>query len=470
MIKATTQDTRSAKLLVVDDDPAILSQLNLAFRDEYTILTAEQPRKAWDAVRRHHPDLVTLDLALEKNDPETGFSFLERCLEFDPLMKIVLITGNDTQDNALRAIQQGAFDFFGKPIDLEELRVLLRRALSLERLERANASLLSRFGEDRRLGNLLGQSPEMKSVFRVIQKVSPTEIAVLILGESGTGKELAAREVRRLSPRATQPFVSINCGAIPENLLESELFGHERGSFTGAHTGRRGRLEMAEGGIVFLDEIGEIPLSLQVKLLRFLQEHEIERVGGRDIIKLDVRIIAATNRDLAKEVRKGQFREDLFYRISVVNVTLPPLRERKQDLLYLAQYFLDRSCAEYGRNLALSQGTREAMLQYSWPGNVRELEHHIQRAVLLSAGKVIQASDLQLEPETDGQAIPLREARERTDRLAIIDALTRTGGNVSNAAQKLEISRPTLHELLRKLDIDVNIYRGKIAPTPKREI
>jgi two-component system NtrC family response regulator len=470
MTVSVPPDKQSAKLLIVDDDPTTLSQLGLAFEDEYVVSTAKGPREAWEIVQKIHPSLITLDLALEGNDPETGFSFLERCIEFDPLMKIILITGNDSQENAARAVEQGAFDFFGKPVSLDDLRILLRRALWLERLERLNVSLLDRVGEEQRLGKLLGQSEEMKSVFRIIRKVAPADVAVLILGESGTGKDLVAREIRRLCSRATKPFVSINCGAIPENLLESELFGHEKGSFTGAHVARPGKLELAEDGIVFLDEIGEVPLSVQVKLLRFLQEHEIERVGGRNTIKLDVRVIAATNRDLEAEIKENRFREDLFYRLSVVNIELPPLRERREDIPYLAQYFLDRSCAEFGRSFVFSQSAREAMLCYAWPGNVRELEHHIRRAALLAGGKVIHAGDLELSHEGNGQIVPLRVARERADRHIIVEALARTGGNVSKAALELEISRPTLHDLLRKLKLDASAFRGKTDAAVKREV
>jgi two-component system NtrC family response regulator len=302
----------------------------------------------------------------------------------------------------------------------------------------------------------------MEAVFDVIGKVAPTGVAVLILGESGTGKELVAKEIRRLSLRAEKPMVSISCGSIPEALLESELFGHERGAFTGAHTSRPGRLELANGGTVFLDEVGELPAALQVKLLRFLQEHEIERVGGRNVIQLDVRIIAATNRDLKAEVQAGRFREDLYYRLSVVNVTLPPLRERQEDIVYLAQHFLERFSAEFGRGrVTFSRSAREAIQQYGWPGNVRELEHHVQRTVLLAPGRVIQATDLGLGETTGPQTLTLRETREKADREAAIQALRRASGNVSKAAQDLEVSRPTLHDLLRKLQINTAEFRRK---------
>jgi two-component system NtrC family response regulator len=458
---AAVADTPT-RLLVVDDDPSILSQVGLAFEREYEVMTADGPREAWNLIQNTSPDLVTLDLALENNDPESGFALLQRCLEFDPLMKVVLITGNDTQETAMRAVDQGAFDFFSKPLNLEELRVLLRRALFLRRLEQENLRSGDDYESEGKMGQLLGQSPEMEAVFDVIGKVAPTGVAVLILGESGTGKELVAKEIRRLSLRAEKPMVSISCGSIPEALLESELFGHERGAFTGAHTSRPGRLELANGGTVFLDEVGELPAALQVKLLRFLQEHEIERVGGRNVIQLDVRIIAATNRDLKAEVQAGRFREDLYYRLSVVNVTLPPLRERQEDIVYLAQHFLERFSAEFGRGrVTFSRSAREAIQQYGWPGNVRELEHHVQRTVLLAPGRVIQATDLGLGETTGPQTLTLRETREKADREAAIQALRRASGNVSKAAQDLEVSRPTLHDLLRKLQINTAEFRRK---------
>jgi two-component system NtrC family response regulator len=459
-----TTEHEPAKLLLVDDDPAILSQLRLAFDEEYRVLTADTPRDAWNVVQEERPDLITLDLGLERNDPESGFSLLEKCLQFDPLSKIILLTGNTAEEYALRAVEQGGFDFFSKPFDVEELRVLLRRALSVGRLERENVRLLEQLGNEGRLGSLLGRSPAMESVFKLIGRVAPADVSLLVLGESGTGKELVAREIRRLSPRATKPFISIGCGAIPEALLESELFGHEKGAYTGAHIARPGKLELADGGIVFLDEIGEMPISLQVKLLRFLQEHEVERVGGRSLINLDVRVIAATNRDLEGEVKAGRFREDLYYRLAVVNIKLPPLRERDEDVLYLAQYFLDRFCNELHRGrMTLSRSAKLAIQQYNWPGNVRELEHHMQRAVLLSDGRIVRPVDLELSLPGSLTTTPLRVVRAETDRQAVAAALRKTCGNISMAAEELEISRPTLHDLLRKHEIDASTFKGEVS-------
>jgi two-component system NtrC family response regulator len=448
------------RLLIVDDDRAILSQLSLALGDEYDVFTADRVGEAWRMIRTIRPELVTLDLAIEANNPESGFRLLEQCLEADPFAKVVLITGNDSREHALRAVAHGAYDFFGKPIELDELRVLLRRALNYTRLERQNARDEVR-PDDRRLGSLLGHSPPMQAVFRTIRKVAPTDLSVLVLGESGTGKELVAKELRRLSAKSSKPFVSINCAAIPETLLESELFGHERGAFTNAYATRPGKLEMADGGIVLLDEIGELPLALQVKLLRFLQEHEIERVGGRKVLRLDVRVLAATNRDLQLEVSKGRFREDLYYRLSVVSITLPPLRERREDILYLADFFLDRSTAELRRgNVCFSRRAKQAMLQYGWPGNVRELEHHVQRAVVLSRGRLIRAADLGLAAEPNQASLNLRQIRQAVEREAVITALERTSGNISLAASELGISRPTLHDLIQRHEIKASRYRN----------
>ncbi len=463
VVVSATAGGSSPKILIVDDDEAILSQLSLALRKEFAVFTADKVEAAWDVIREERPDVVTLDLALERDDPETGFGLLERCLGFDPFIKIILITGMDNETNALRAIEQGAADFFGKPVSSRELAVVARRLYSVARLERQNAILLKQLGDERRLGSLLGQSPPMRAVFQKVERVAKADVAVLILGESGTGKELVAKEIRRLSNRSTKPLVSINCGAIPETLLESELFGHEKGAFTGAHACRIGRLEMAQSGIVFLDEIGELPVLLQVKLLRFLQDHEVERIGGRGPISLDVRVIAATSRRLQDEVTKGRFREDLYYRLSVVNIELPPLRERHEDIPLLAQYFLDRYSSEFQRGrLSFTPKARMALQQYAWPGNVRELEHHVQKAVLMSTGRLVDISDLEMTDVLGAPKPSLREARRETDRQTIVEALQLTEGNVSAAAKLLHVARPSLYELLMKLGLDAEDYRPRV--------
>jgi len=451
---SAVREKKTAKVLIVDDDPALVNQLKWGLASEYDVATACSPEEAWTAARRERPDLVTLDLAVENDDPESGFDLLDRFLSLDPNLKVVLVTGHDDRSNAIRAVDRGAFDFFTKPIDLDELRVMLRRARSLRDLELENATLRERLREGSGLGRILGQSDEIQRVFGLVRKVAPADVTVLITGASGTGKELVAREIHRLSPRSERPFISINCGAIPENLLESELFGHEKGSFTSAHAARAGKLEAAQGGTVFLDEIGEMPMSLQVKILRFLQEREIERVGGRKVIPLDVRVVTATNRDLRGEVTAGNFREDLFFRLSVVNIHMPPLAERQQDVVFLAQRFLERYSSEFQRGkLTFSRDALRALQRYAWPGNVRELEHRIQRAVVLSSGRILRSADLELEAEADQELLPLRSAREAAERKVVVEALRRNCGNIARSAKDLEISRPTLHDLLRKFGI-----------------
>ncbi len=459
------EEDRKPKLLVVDDDPAILRQIKWGLTEDCQVLTADGVDAAWEQLREHRPEVVTLDLAIEGDDPESGFGLLDRLVSFDPLLKVVMVTGNDARENALRAVDRGAFDFFTKPVALDELRVIVKRAVALRRLETENTALRDQLRQGGGMGRMMGQSEEIQKVFRMIRKVAGAEVTVLVTGDSGTGKELVAREIHRLSPRAERPFVSISCGAIPENLLESELFGHEKGSFTDAYTSREGKLETADGGTVFLDEIGEMPMSLQVKILRFLQEREIERVGGRKVIPLDVRILAATNRDLKDEVAAGRFREDLFFRLSVVNIQLPPLRERKADIVYLAQCFLDRYAAEFGRGrLAFSRGALRALQHYGWPGNVRELEHRVQRGIVLSKGRVIRAEDLELEGDEAAEMSSLRAAREEAERAVVSTALRRNCGNIARAARDLEISRPTLHDLIRKLNMNAADFKDGIGP------
>lgn len=461
MSSAQAAEGQRTQLLIVDDDLSFLSQLELALRKDYQAWTAPNAEAAWTIIQAERPELMTLDLALDGVSPETGFALLERCLAFDPFMKIVLITGHDDEVHALRAVDQGAADFFSKPVDLAELKVLLARVLALGRLERRNAARLTQLGEEHRLGSLVGRSHAMHTVFRRIEKLAAVDIAVLIVGESGTGKELVARELRRLSSRATKPYKKIDCGAIPDNLLESELFGHEEGAFTDARAAKRGRLEMAQGGVVFLDEIGDLPFSLQAKLLRFLQEHEIERVGGLEVIDLDVRVIAATNKDLAEEVKRGRFRQDLYYRLSVGDIELPPLRERREDIQFLAQYFLDRYVAEYGRpRLAFSARCKRALERHEWPGNVRELENRIEKAVVMSAGRMLDEAALGLDQPAERRLASLREARRETERQTIREALRSTGGNISRAAGVLGISRPSLHDLLAKHEIDAHEFKS----------
>lgn len=447
-------------LLIIDDDDAIRTQMKWALVQDYTILLAENRPTALALMKKEHPLVVTLDLGLPPHpgDPEEGFFTLSGLLAQNPAVKVVVITGQTEKENALRAIGQGAYDFLCKPIEVDELKGILRRALHVAQLEqehREQQQQQAREGEKGSFEGMLGGSPQLRSVFSTIRKVAPTDASVLIVGESGTGKELAARAIHQRSGRVKGPFVAINCGAIPDTLLESELFGHEKGAFTGAHTQRQGRIETAQGGTLFLDEIGEIPLALQVKLLRFLQEHTIERVGGRATIAVDVRVIAATNVDLKKATAEGRFREDLYYRLAVLELSLPPLRERQGDIELLAAAFLQRYIEQYQKKLnGFTQQALRALATHQWPGNIRELENRLKRAVIIAEGAKVAAQDLELAPASDKyEGMGLKEARETVERELVTQAVTRNKGNLSRAAVELGVSRPTLYELMEKLGI-----------------
>jgi two-component system NtrC family response regulator len=447
--------TPKPKLLIVDDDEDLRRQMRWALADEYEVLLAGDRLAAIDAVRAQHPSLVTLDLGLppDAQGAAEGLATLLQIQQVEDPPKVVVITGREERDHALRAVDQGAYDYFCKPIQAEELKVVLRRALYLQRLEQENRDLQRR-ATRRGFEDMLGTSPSMEAVFVAVRKVAVTDAPVLVVGESGTGKELVARAVHRLGSRHKGPFVAINCGAIPDNLLESELFGHEKGAFTGAHVQRKGRIETAHGGTLFLDEIGDLPLPLQVKLLRFLQERRIERVGGRQEIPVDVRVVAATNADLRQAMREGRFREDLYYRIGVVVIAMPPLRDRGDDVLLLAAAFLQQSAAESRkRTTGFTREAMEALLAHPWPGNVRELENRVKRAVVMAESPRIQPADLELEdaPRPEGRA--LREVRADLEREAIQRALAKHKGNVTRTAAELGVSRPTLYGLIEKLGI-----------------
>ena len=464
------------RLLIVDDEDAILKQLKWAYGKEYVISTASTAGEAIDAVTAERPDLMILDLSLS-GDPARleGFDVLERALSADPHLKVIVITGHDDTENALEAIEKGAVDFYAKPVDVDELRVMLKRAGYIRSLEGEISRLRENAGGGSEFEGIIGVSDRMASIFETIRKVAPTDVSILLTGESGTGKELIANAIHRRSQRSQKPFMPINCGAIPENLLESELFGHEKGSFTGADAMKRGRFEKADGGTIFLDEIGELPLQLQVKLLRFLQDQRIERVGGSAPLQVDVRIVAATNRDLEEMIERGDFREDLYYRINTITMTLPPLREREDDLLLLATRFLHRYNREFSRNIrGFSSEAIAAVSRYEWPGNVRELDNRVKRAVIMAAGRVIQPSDLDLPDSADGAdpaagvegmivpgGVGLREARDALEARMVRSALVRNSGNVSAAAQELGVSRPSLHDMIKKHGIDTDDYRTR---------
>jgi two-component system, NtrC family, response regulator len=444
------------KLLLVEDDEEIRTQMKWALARDYEILLAEDRVSAMETFRSGRPAVVLLDLGLppHPNSPDEGLAALSELLALDRLAKIVIVTGQGEKDNALGAIGAGAYDFLCKPIEMEDLKLLLKRCFHVAQLEREYREMQQLLQGDAFEG-MLGTSHRMRTVFDSIRKVATTDAPVLILGESGTGKEMAALAIHRRGARKDGPFVTINCSAIPESLLESELFGHEKGAFTGAHVQRKGRIESASGGTLFLDEIGEIPLPLQVKLLRFLQEQRIERVGGRQEIVIDARVIAATNADLKKSLKDGAFREDLYYRLKVVQVELPPLREREDDIHLLARSFLQRFAAQNGKaGLAFDREALRAMNRYSWPGNVRELENRVRRAVIMTEGKRLTVQDLELGQSTaEFHATTLKEARETLEREMIQQALRKHSGRIAPAAVELGISRPTLYELMEKLKI-----------------
>ncbi len=444
---------KKQKLLIVEDDEDLRTQMKWALAQDYEILLAEDRLSAAAVMMKERPAVVTLDLGLPPLPAgvEEGFAVLDQILTGHQQTKVIIITGRGEKENALRAVEKGAYDFFYKPIQLDELKVVLHRAYHLSRLEQEQRALQQRLSGDTFEG-MLGTCQKMQEVFTMIRKVATTDAPILIMGESGTGKELVARAMHQLSVRHANPFIVINCGAIPENLLESELFGHEKGAFTGAHIQRIGRFEMADGGTLFLDEIGELSLALQVKLLRFLQERVIERVGGRDQIEVDTRVVTATNRDLKEAMKDGSFREDLYFRLGVIRIFLPPLREREGDMFLLAKAFLERYSDENRKKVkGFTDQAIEAIEQYAWPGNVRELENRIKRAVIMAEGPKITPIDLELEaPRTRYEGIGLKEAREILEKELLTKAVARSGGNLSKAATELGISRPTLYDLMEK--------------------
>jgi len=444
------------KLLIVDDDEEIRTQMKWALAKDYDVSLAEDRPTALETFRTAQPSVVLLDLGLPPNpgNPEEGLLALSELLALDRLVKVVIVSGQGERENAMRAIGAGAYDFLSKPVDMEELKFLLRRCFHVVQLEKGYASMQQLMGGDSFEG-MLGTSPQVRPIFETVRKVATSDAPVLILGESGTGKEMVAKAIHQRSNNKNGPFVAINCSAIPETLLESELFGHEKGAFTGAHVQRKGRIEMASGGTLFLDEIGEIPLPLQVKLLRFLQEQTIERVGGRASIQIDTRVVAATNADLKKSMVAGTFREDLFYRLAVVQMMLPPLRERDGDVRLLAQFFLSRFATQVNKpNLAFDQDAIRALNRHTWPGNVRELENCVRRAAIMAEGRRVTAADLELNASGMGpNVVTLKDAREAVERQMVQQALKKHGGKIAPAAAELGLSRPTLYELMEKLGV-----------------
>ena len=443
-------------LLIVDDDEDIRVQMKWALAPHYEVTVAGDRAGAVAAFTAERPTVTLLDLGLppRPNEPDEGFATLSSILALEPLAKVIVVSGQSDKENALRAVGAGAYDFLCKPVDMDELQLVLRRCVYVADLEQEYHAL-QQSNQTEVFEGMLGASPQMQSVFTFVRKVAPTSAPVLILGESGTGKEMVAQASHRRSPQKDGPFVAINCNTIPENLLESELFGHEKGAFTGAHAQRKGHVETAAGGTLFLDEIGELPASVQVKLLRFLQEKKFQRVGGRSEIQSDARVVTATNVNLQEAVTRGTFREDLYFRLAVVVVKLPPLRERGEDVALVAKDFLNRYGAQHGRrSVSFTPDALRALNRHRWTGNVRELQNRVQRAVILAEGKRVTASDLELADGLDGVPAPtLREARENVERDLVLDALRRHSGRITSAAAELGISRPTLYELMEKLGI-----------------
>ena len=445
------------KLLVVEDDPGLQSQLRWCF-EGYDVITMGDRARALDQIQRHKPAVVTLDLGLPP-DPDgssEGFATLEQILTIAPHTKVIVVTGNNDRENAVRAVGMGAYDFFNKPINAELLGFLVNRAYRMHELETENRRLIQS-QKPSALAGIIACSSKMLKVNQMVEKIAPSNAAILLLGESGTGKELCAHALHDLSPRADERFIAINCAAIPENLLESELFGYEKGAFTGAGKQTRGKIEYADKGTLFLDEVGDLPMGLQAKLLRFLQERVVEHVGGREEIPVDVRIVCATHQDLHAKIAAGEFREDLYYRISEITVHIPPLREREGDPLLLARSFLDHSCKEHGRSLrGFTKDALTAIESHAWPGNVRELKNRIKRAVIMTETNQVGAKDMELEHISGvAAAFNLREAREQIERHTILRALSHAEGKVSQAAELLGITRPTIYDLIRKYDLKI---------------
>jgi len=444
------------KLLIVDDDEDIRAQMKWALCADYDLLMAGDRSGALSAFAADSPAVTLLDLGLppRPNSPDEGLAVLSAILGSHPQAKVIVVSGQDDKQNALHAVGAGAYDFLCKPVDMDELRLVLQRCVYLAELEQEYRAIQhgtrAEVFED-----MLGGSPQIQAVFDFIRKVGPTDAPVLILGESGTGKEMVARALHRRSTKCAGPFVAINCNSIPENLLESELFGHEKGAFTGADRQRKGHIESAAGGTLFLDEIGELPASVQVKLLRFLQEKSFQRVGGRQEIQSDARVVAATNRNLQESVAGERFREDLYFRLAVMVIKMPPLRERGNDIALIANAFLHNYCVEHAKpGLTFAPDALRALTLHRWTGNVRELQNRVRRAVIMADGKRVTARDLELT-ETLSALPPqtLKEARETVEREMVQEALRHHSGKVTSAAIELGVSRPTLYELMEKLGI-----------------
>lgn len=436
-------------ILIVEDDPGLQKQMRWSF-DGYETAVATDRESALAHIRRHEPAVVTLDLGLppDADGATEGLATLAQILALAPQTKVIVVTGNQDRSNAVKAIGIGAYDFCQKPFDPEILTLIVQRAFRLHALQQEN--LILQQSQDTPIQGMISADPATLKMCRSVERVAPSDATVLLLGESGTGKELLARALHQKSARSTKKFVAINCAAIPENLLESELFGYEKGAFTGANKQTRGKIEYADGGTFFLDEVGDLPFSLQAKILRFLQERVVERIGGREEIPVDVRIVCATHQNLKKLIEEGRFREDLYYRLSEIVFMIPPLRERYGDAVLLAQALMHKFSRQEGRSLlGFQPDALEAIETYPWPGNVREMENYIKRAVIMAEGTQISVDDLGLTA-TAKEPVNLRQVRDDAERKAISKVLSRVDGNMVRAAELLGVSRPTLYDLINR--------------------
>ena len=453
----TTKKENAKDLLIIEDDPGLQKQLKWCFSG-YNIFIAHDRESALEILNLKKPSVVTLDLGLppDPTNATEGLEILEQILTISPKTKVIVVTGNEERENALKAVALGAYDYYQKPVEPEILSLIVDRAYQLNELEQENIRLASRNYESGLLKGFIASSPQITKICKTIEKIAPTNVTTLLLGESGTGKEILARAIHDLSSRRESSFIAINCAAIPENLLESELFGYEKGAFTGAQKRTIGKIEYANGGTLFLDEIGDLSQALQAKLLRFLQERVIERLGGREEIPVDVRIICATHQDLDKLMKSEKFREDLFYRVSEISIKIPPLRERTGDAVLLAKHFMIQSKTAQEKEYRFTKSAISAIENYGWPGNVRELENRVKRATIMAENNLIDAADLELSDEgghDDLGSYNLKIVRENAEKEVILKALSRSHGKVTRTAELLGVSRPTLYDLLAKHDL-----------------
>ena len=449
-------DSNPENLLIVEDDKGLQSQLRWHF-EQYNVIVAGNREEAIAAVRQYEPSVVIQDLGLPPDEEgvEEGFATIQETIKLAPSTKIIVVTGYHDYENALRAVALGAYDFYQKPVNTDTLDLIVQRAYQMHNLEAQNRKLQEIARSP--LSGIIASDAKMLKVCRTVEKVAPTNVTTLILGESGTGKEVIAKAIHRISPRSENRFVAINCAAVPETLMESELFGYEKGAFTGASKRTLGKIEVASEGTLFLDEIGDMPLPLQAKLLRFLQERVIERLGGRDEIPVDVRVVCATNKNLEAMVAEGSFREDLYYRISEMVIDLPPLREREGDKILLARHLLKKYSDEQEKGIkGFTADASEAIESYNWPGNIREMENKLKRAIIMCDTKQVSAEDLALRTSGDTLSINLRSVRQEAEKAAILKAINMADGNYTASAKLLGVTRPTLYDLVKKYNIDIS--------------